>query len=321
MATREAMASTPMPSVPDSPSSTPVNPIMAIVLVCLLCAFFMLCLVSTYFRHYAERQLRLAASTTHGSETGSMRSVVHGLDPAAIATFPSFLYSVVKGIKIGQTTLECAVCLNEFQDHETLRLLPKCSHVFHMDCVDTWLASHVTCPVCRANLVLTSNEPSLMTEQLDYPVDPERDCGSTEFLLPIESKHVKPSTTRMPRSHSTGHSVVVQPVENMERYTLRLPNEARDMFMNLVTSLPTSPHGVFPTESSEKMPFRSVSVGSTRRLDHYVRFERSNPNRTGGETSRGGSDLTLTSNSQRFFRSVRSPFNRLFPASNRNLDV
>ncbi|XP_076949467.1 RING-H2 finger protein ATL11-like [Bidens hawaiensis] len=323
--TGEAMASMPMPSSPEM-SYTPVNPIMAIVLVCLLSAFFMLCVISTYFRHYAERQIRLTASTTHGSETGSMRMVAHGLDPAVIATFACFQYSSVKGIKLGQTVLECAVCLNEFQDHETLRLLPKCSHVFHQDCIDTWLASHVTCPVCRADLV---PRPDELTAQDVTCLDPERESASTEFLLSIESKHIL-DTTQMPRSHSTGDSVAVQPIENMDRYTLRLPHEAQGLFMNLVMSLPASPHSVFPMESSEKMSFRSVSVGSTRRLD-YIQYARSNPARSGGETSRVGSsvsylardrnDLTLTSNSQRLFRSVRSPFNRFFVASNRNLDV
>ncbi|KAI3758287.1 hypothetical protein L6452_05846 [Arctium lappa] len=270
-AVEEAIASPPLTPLPEK-SGTKVDPTMAIVLVCFLSAFFMICVVSAYFRHYAERQLRLTASTTNGSEAGSMRSVVHGLDPAVIATFSIFSYSSVKGIKIGHTVLECAVCLNEFQDHETLRLLPKCSHVFHSECIDTWLASHVTCPVCRADLMARPGELSHVTESLHHPVDPDIDCTSTEFLLPNESKCSIPITTEMPRSHSTGNSMVVRPIENVERYTLRLPTDKRDLFVNSITTLPTSPHMAFPMESSQKMSFRSVSVGSTRRLD-YVCYE------------------------------------------------
>jgi hypothetical protein len=70
-----------------------------------------------------------------------------------IETFPTMAYADVREHKTVKGALECAVCLSEFDDDETLRLLPKCSHVFHPDCIDTWLASHVTCPVCRANLV------------------------------------------------------------------------------------------------------------------------------------------------------------------------
>ncbi|KAF6151018.1 hypothetical protein GIB67_016496 [Kingdonia uniflora] len=72
-----------------------------------------------------------------------------GLDPSLIETFPTFLYSVVKLLNIGKEVLECTVCLNHFKDGEIVRLLPKCYHGFHRDCIDAWLESHNTCPVCR----------------------------------------------------------------------------------------------------------------------------------------------------------------------------
>ncbi|KAE8656263.1 putative DNA binding protein [Hibiscus syriacus] len=48
---------------------------------------------------------------------------------------------------------ECSVCLNEFEEDETVRLLPKCNHAFHISCIDTWLRAHVNCPLCRAHIV------------------------------------------------------------------------------------------------------------------------------------------------------------------------
>ncbi|KAL7131598.1 hypothetical protein ABFS83_12G014500 [Erythranthe nasuta] len=53
--------------------------------------------------------------------------------------------------------VDCSVCLNEFQENETLRLLPKCSHAFHVPCIDTWLTSHKNCPVCRAPVSINNN--------------------------------------------------------------------------------------------------------------------------------------------------------------------
>ncbi|CAL9117510.1 unnamed protein product [Musa textilis] len=40
-----------------------------------------------------------------------------------------------------------------FEADDRLRLLPKCSHAFHVQCIDTWLLSHSTCPLCRRSLL------------------------------------------------------------------------------------------------------------------------------------------------------------------------
>ncbi|QCD90910.1 E3 ubiquitin-protein ligase [Vigna unguiculata] len=44
----------------------------------------------------------------------------------------------------------CVVCLGEFEEGEKLRRLPECMHCFHVACIDTWLCSHSSCPVCRS---------------------------------------------------------------------------------------------------------------------------------------------------------------------------
>ncbi|CAH8359301.1 unnamed protein product [Eruca vesicaria subsp. sativa] len=50
---------------------------------------------------------------------------------------------------------DCPVCLNEFEEDEKLRLLPKCNHAFHISCIDTWLRSHTNCPLCRAGIAIS----------------------------------------------------------------------------------------------------------------------------------------------------------------------
>ncbi|GAV87316.1 zf-RING_2 domain-containing protein [Cephalotus follicularis] len=45
--------------------------------------------------------------------------------------------------------LDCAVCLSELVEGEKARLLPKCNHGFHVECIDMWFQSHSTCPLCR----------------------------------------------------------------------------------------------------------------------------------------------------------------------------
>ncbi|XP_074559404.1 uncharacterized protein LOC141815358 [Curcuma longa] len=75
-----------------------------------------------------------------------------GLDESAIGAIATWAYKADEGV-LGAFRSNCAVCLSEFQDGELLRLLPKCHHAFHMGCVDTWLRSHVNCPLCRAPVV------------------------------------------------------------------------------------------------------------------------------------------------------------------------
>ncbi|KAK9274134.1 hypothetical protein L1049_018948 [Liquidambar formosana] len=74
------------------------------------------------------------------------RSRFSGIDKSVIDSIPVFTFSSLKGSKEG---LECAVCLSKFEDAEILRLLPKCKHAFHMNCIDQWLESHSSCPLCR----------------------------------------------------------------------------------------------------------------------------------------------------------------------------
>lgn len=91
-----------------------------------------------------------------------------GLEPAVLNSLPAFVYSD----KTHPEPLECAVCLSEFEENEKGRVLPKCNHSFHLECIDMWFHSHSTCPLCRspvevvtepdnnrAEIAVTVNEP------------------------------------------------------------------------------------------------------------------------------------------------------------------
>lgn len=45
---------------------------------------------------------------------------------------------------------ECSICLLSFASGEQYRELP-CKHIFHRKCVDVWLKSETTCPLCRTS--------------------------------------------------------------------------------------------------------------------------------------------------------------------------
>jgi hypothetical protein len=46
----------------------------------------------------------------------------------------------------------CTICLGEYEGGEELRRLP-CLHAFHRPCIDAWMASNHTCPICRLDLI------------------------------------------------------------------------------------------------------------------------------------------------------------------------
>ncbi|KAG8067575.1 hypothetical protein GUJ93_ZPchr0005g14485 [Zizania palustris] len=48
---------------------------------------------------------------------------------------------------------QCVICLGLVQVGEVVRRLPACKHLFHVTCIDTWLRSHTTCPICRADVL------------------------------------------------------------------------------------------------------------------------------------------------------------------------
>jgi E3 ubiquitin-protein ligase Arkadia len=47
---------------------------------------------------------------------------------------------------------KCTICLSEFEFSEDVRRLP-CMHLFHLECVDTWLLMNHRCPNCRIDII------------------------------------------------------------------------------------------------------------------------------------------------------------------------
>lgn len=119
-----------------------------------------------YARFILRRQARRRAAIHQLSLTvAQAQSIAEppntGLDPTLIATLPTFPFKPIKEQQQQQEeeNHECAVCLSVLEYEETVRLLPNCKHTFHVGCIDTWLASHSTCPVCRTKVEPPRPEP------------------------------------------------------------------------------------------------------------------------------------------------------------------
>jgi hypothetical protein len=46
----------------------------------------------------------------------------------------------------------CAICQDPIEQGQRMRILNYCTHSFHVECIDTWFATHVTCPTCRHDI-------------------------------------------------------------------------------------------------------------------------------------------------------------------------
>lgn len=81
---------------------------------------------------------------------------------------------------------DCSVCLSEFDKGEMVRLLPKCAHIFHVNCIDVWLRSNVNCPLCRTHIV--TDEPSPSFASVGFSAN--GDVGQTLLETPLEENGV-----------------------------------------------------------------------------------------------------------------------------------
>ncbi|KAL7000562.1 RING-type E3 ubiquitin transferase, partial [Sarracenia purpurea var. burkii] len=73
-----------------------------------------------------------------------------GLDPIVIASMRVFLFRR-SGTDDDDDAMEtkCAVCLSILEDNEMAKLLSNYKHIFHVECIDRWISSQSTCPICR----------------------------------------------------------------------------------------------------------------------------------------------------------------------------
>jgi hypothetical protein len=53
----------------------------------------------------------------------------------------------------------CSICIDDFEAGERIRLLPKCRHAFHTDCIMPWLTERQgCCPLCKTNVLNEDEE-------------------------------------------------------------------------------------------------------------------------------------------------------------------
>jgi len=160
---------------PDDDSSPNFSPLVIAIIGILVTAFLLITyytLISKYCgpRESARRDPNDDLQATHNNPSlhEPWNASSTGLDEALIKSIAIFKYKKGDGGSAGVT--DCSVCLSEFEDDESVRLLPKCSHVFHVPCIDTWLKSHSSCPLCRAAVfTFNASVPRTQTPEEEAP--------------------------------------------------------------------------------------------------------------------------------------------------------
>ncbi|CAE6055810.1 unnamed protein product [Arabidopsis arenosa] len=140
-------------SVSHAPSGYALNgKIMLSSVIVLFVAIIMILCFHSYARWLFRRQNRRIRRRIRAHlRTLSASPRDQALDPAVLDKIPIFVYSSnSKNPPPPEEKEECSVCLSEFEEEDEGRLLPKCGHSFHVDCIDTWFRSRSTCPLCRA---------------------------------------------------------------------------------------------------------------------------------------------------------------------------
>jgi hypothetical protein len=91
------------------------------------------------------RRNRIVLSSDSSSSSSPTNTTQDADGLPELSTYP-FQY------RSGAAAIECPVCLELLNAGEIVRALP-CCHSFHIDCIDPWLSSHHTCPVCKHDLL------------------------------------------------------------------------------------------------------------------------------------------------------------------------
>ena len=66
------------------------------------------------------------------------------------------------------TCTMCSICIDNFEDGERIRILPKCNHGFHTDCLMPWLTERQgCCPLCKRSVLGPDDDESDHGENRD----------------------------------------------------------------------------------------------------------------------------------------------------------
>mmetsp|Transcript_76705 Transcript_76705/g.220166 ORF Transcript_76705/g.220166 Transcript_76705/m.220166 type:complete len:735 (+) Transcript_76705:650-2854(+) len=181
-------SSTPAPTVNYIYSGEVTSTLPLASVIVLIVAVWSCCTCSYMVYKLRMRQLEANAD---GQPPGMARLQRRGLTQAEIDSFPVTAYGlsaaprpsaeVGDGTTEGDSALErqapadlssdslfdeegdtCAICLTEFKEGDRVKSVP-CGHMYHPECIDTWLRNAPKCPLCQQHVLSWNNDTAAVT--------------------------------------------------------------------------------------------------------------------------------------------------------------
>lgn len=290
----------PPPNYGSRGSPSPFRPSIAIVVAILTIIFSIVVMLLLYVKH-CKREAAFGTTVAGG---GFMHSLSFrknsGIDRTVIESLPVFRFGSLRGQKA--EGLDCAVCLNKFESSEILRLLPKCKHAFHVECVDTWLDAHSTCPLCRYQvdpedilLISHENERKSTSSRSSSP-PPVKEKGKQRIYSSYSGRHSS-AGERGTSSSSSLQIIVETPKQETpsflnKRMSLDSWNFYRKKSKSTNSTSLTRKDGMLLNK--KKAAETEAAAAGERRLEHRIIISGDEPEpeeRSGGGSRRRWSDV------------------------------
>ncbi|PRQ45761.1 putative transcription factor C2H2 family [Rosa chinensis] len=220
---------------------------MAIMVGVLMTLFSFMFLLLLYAKHCKRGSFVVIGGTTDSRSPGGVGLRKNsGIDQVIVDSLPVFQFRSLREHKDG---LECTVCLTRIEPTEVLRLLSKCKHPFHVECVDKWLDAHSTCLLCRCRV-----DPEV-PRQLDLVPEKNRTRGRRRKPRTSE-KRQPPFKPRQNEAGAKNHRLLPQ-IKQYRRWWVPPTMERRTTVRSSLPSL-RDDHKRERTDTSEagtKMSF------------------------------------------------------------------
>lgn len=109
--------------------------------------------------------------------------------------------------RIFTTTMStsCSICIDDFEEGEKIRLLPRCGHAFHTDCILPWLTERQgCCPCCKAEVICPVISETEEANERNEENESENENDNTNDNTNQNQSTSTESGTRGQRTASTG---------------------------------------------------------------------------------------------------------------------